>query len=426
MVAVAHAQAPRVAIITGVVGNVVEWYDFSVYGYFAPIIAGLFFPSRDPFASLLATFAVFAVGFVMRPVGAVLFGHYGDRAGRRNALAATVILMAAGTALIGVLPTYAQAGVLAPALLVAARLLQGLSAGGEWGGSTSFLVEYAPESRRGFIGSWQQFSTAFGLLLGSGLGFLLTSTFSQDALQAWGWRLPFLVGSLVGIIGLYMRLRIEETPKFRAIEKAGEVARSPLLETLRMYPREILAALGFTLLWTVSYYVFLTFMPTYLSSVLKVPLSQAFLSNTLGLLFFIGLIPVMGAISDRLGRKPLLILSAIGFAVLTYPLFAVISQGVFLLILVAQLAFGFLEALYSGPGPAAIAEIFPTRVRYSALSIGYNVAVAAFGGTAPFIATYVIAQTGNNLSPTIYVVLSALITLVVLLRIKETHQQPLR
>ena len=220
------AARSRAAILAGVIGNALEWYDFAVYGYFVSTISKLFFPGTDPIASLLATYAVFGVGFVMRPVGSILFGIYGDRYGRRKALSAVIFLMAFSTLAIGLLPTYGEVGVLAPILLVAARLLQGLSAGGEWGGSTAYIVEYAPEGRRGFIGSWQQFSVGSGFLLGSLSGTVLSFALSPDALTTWGWRVPFLLGIVVGAVGAYLRWRLPDTPKYVEIEEHHEVTRN--------------------------------------------------------------------------------------------------------------------------------------------------------------------------------------------------------
>jgi len=426
MLAIAREEESTAAVVAGVIGNVLEWFDFGVYGFFASVIGRQFFPSSDPVAFLLATFAVFAVGFFFRPLGALVFGHYGDRAGRRNALAATVMLMAISTFAIGVMPTYTGIGVWAPILLVVARLAQGLSAGGEWGGATSFIVEYAPENRRGYIGSFQQVSVAAGFLLGSLTGALVTSTMAPEAVLRWGWRLPFLFGIVVGAVGLYMRLGLPDTPKFREIAQAGQVAKSPLAETLKTHPREVLLSMGFTVLWTVAYYVLLTYMPTYLSQVVKLPLNRALISNSVALVFFVIVIPLLGALSDRIGRKPLLILSAIGFLLFTYPLFILLSGGNFLTIVLAQMAYALILACFSGPGPAALAEIFPTRVRYSALSIGYNIAVMAFGGTAPFIATWLISVTHNSMAPTFYVIVSAFITLVAIISLKESYKEVLK
>jgi MFS transporter, MHS family, proline/betaine transporter len=258
-------QAAKKAVTAGAIGNFVEWYDYSVYGFFATVIASQFFPSDDPVASLLATFAVFAVAFFMRPVGAFVFGHYGDTVGRRNTLAAAIILMGIATLTIGVLPSYAQIGVLAPILLVGARLLQGFSAGGEWSGSAAFMVEYAPENRRGLYGSWQQFSIVAGLLVGSGMGALLSVVLSEDALNAWGWRIPFILGMVVALVGLYLRLRIEDTPAFRIIEEKEEVTEAPVKESFTAHGGESITAIGFTVAWTVAYYILLTYMPTYVS-----------------------------------------------------------------------------------------------------------------------------------------------------------------
>jgi MHS family proline/betaine transporter-like MFS transporter len=419
-------QAAKKAVTAGAIGNFVEWYDYSVYGFFATVIASQFFPSDDPVASLLATFAVFAVAFFMRPVGAFVFGHYGDTVGRRNTLAAAIILMGIATLTIGVLPSYAQIGVLAPILLVGARLLQGFSAGGEWSGSAAFMVEYAPENRRGLYGSWQQFSIVAGLLVGSGMGALLGAVLSEDALNAWGWRIPFILGMVVALVGLYLRLRIEDTPAFRIIEEKEEVTEAPVKESFTAHGGESITAIGFTVAWTVAYYILLTYMPTYVSQTLGLPLTQALLSNAIGLVVLMTLIPFTAALSDSIGRKPLLIAFSVLIAVFTYPLFLLASTKVLFLIVVAQVLFGLIISLFSGPGPASLVEMFPTNVRYSALGVSYNIAVAAFGGTAPFIATYLISRTGSNLAPTFYLIVAAVITLFFVSRMKETYREPLR
>jgi len=413
------------AVIAGAIGNVMEWYDFGLYGYFASIISVLFFPSKNPLTSLLVTFAVFGIGFVARPLGGFIFGHYGDKVGRKNALAVTMIMMGFATFLVGVLPTYQQMGALAPVLLTFIRLVQGFSAGGEWIGSTSFVVEYAPRTRRGFVGSWQMFGVGVGLLLGSGMGVLFSSSLGKAALYAWGWRIPFILGLVIALVGFYLRSRIEETPRFKEVASAHEVAKSPLIETLRKYPKQTLLTLGFTINWTVSYYVFLNYMPTYITKILHLPLSLTMISNTIGLIFFLVLVPFTGALSDRIGRRPLLLASCVGFAVFTYPLFLLMNNGSFAVIVLVQMAFAFLEALFSGPGSAALAEMFPTRIRYSALSIGYNLAVVIFGGMAPFVSTYLIMATGSNMSPTYYVIGGAVVSLIAIVLIKDTYRESL-
>ena len=426
MAAHAEAATARKAVTAGAIGNFVEWYDYSVYGFFATVIASQFFPSEDRVASLLATFAVFAVAFFMRPVGAFVFGHYGDTIGRRNTLAAAIIMMGIATLMIGVLPSYAQIGVLAPILLVVARLLQGFSAGGEWSGSAAFMVEYAPENKRGLYGSWQQVSIVAGLLVGSGMGGLLGTVLSEDALNAWGWRIPFILGMVVALVGLYLRLRVEDTPAFRIIEEKEEITEAPVKESFTAHWRESLTAIGFTVAWTVAYYILLTYMPTYVSETLGIPLTQALLSNAIGLVVLMALIPFTAALSDRIGRKPLLIAFSALIALLTYPLFLLASTQVLAFIVLAQVLFGVIISLFSGPGPAALVEMFPTNVRYSALGVSYNIAVAAFGGTAPFIATYLISRTGSNFSPGFYLIAAAVVTLIVVSTMKETYREPLR
>jgi MHS family proline/betaine transporter-like MFS transporter len=426
MAAHADAATAKKAVTAGAIGNFVEWYDYSVYGFFATVIASQFFPSEDRVASLLATFAVFAVAFFMRPVGAFVFGHYGDTIGRRNTLAAAVIMMGIATLMIGVLPSYAQIGVLAPILLVVARLLQGFSAGGEWSGSAAFMVEYAPENKRGLYGSWQQVSIVAGLLVGSAMGGLLGTVLSEDALNAWGWRIPFILGMVVALVGLYLRLRVEDTPAFRIIEEKEEITEAPVKESFTAHWRESLTAIGFTVAWTVAYYILLTYMPTYVSETLGIPLTQALLSNAIGLVVLMALIPFTAALSDRIGRKPLLIAFSALIALLTYPLFLLASTQVLAFIVLAQVLFGVIISLFSGPGPAALVEMFPTNVRYSALGVSYNIAVAAFGGTAPFIATYLISRTGSNFSPGFYLIAAAVVTLIVVSTMKETYREPLR
>jgi MHS family proline/betaine transporter-like MFS transporter len=378
-------------------------------------------------AQLLA-YATFGAGFLMRPLGSILFGIYGDRWGRRNALAAVTFIMAIATFTIGLLPTYETAGIIAPVMLIVIRLAQGLSAGGEWGGSTAYIVEFTATGRRGFLGSWQQVSVAGGLLLGSGIAKLLDwdGVMTHDTLIAWGWRIPFLLGILVGGVGVYMRWRLDDTPKFREVAQKGEIAKAPLIDALTTHRRATFNGFGITLHNTVAYYVVLAYMVTFLTSVGKIAQSDALTINVIGLIVFIILIPFAGALSDRVGRKPLLMGSCIGYILLTFPLMWMAANTSVALALVAQIILVAMLALYAGPGPATYAEIFPTQVRYTALSIGYNTAVAIFGGFAPFLATYLIKLTGYSLAPTFYLIAASTITLLVLWPMKETAFTPLR
>ena len=414
------------AIAAGAVGNVMEWFDYGVYGTLAPVISMAFFPSKDPITSLLLTFVVFGVGFVMRPLGAIIFGYIGDKFGRKEALSITILIMAFSTFSIGLIPPYASIGIAAPLLLTLARLLQGVSTGGEWGGSTSFIVEYANDQRRGFYGSWQQVSTIGGLMLGSLTGIILTNVLTKEALYSWGWRLPFLFGIGLGIIGWYMRSKLDETPAYQKVEKSEEVVKNPISTAIRTNFKGILKAMGFTLNFTIPFYILLTFMPSYINKMLKLPLNLSLLSNFFSYILLIIFIPIMGHLSDKIGRKPILLMSCTGFALFTYPLFMFISDGNFMKLVFAQLILVLFLSMFCGPGVAFIAEMFPTNVRYTTLSIGYNIIVAVFGGMAPFIATYLVATTKNNLSPAYYVIGGAVVTFLTILTLPETYDKPLR
>ena len=415
----------RRAIIAGTVGNILEWYDFGVYGYFVSTISVLFFPTSDKLSSLLLTFAVFGVGFVMRPLGSILFGIYGDRVGRRAALSVVIFMMAISTLLIGLLPTYAEVGILAPILLTLIRLLQGLSAGGEWGGSTAYLVEFAPPGRRGFIGSWQQVSVGAGFLLGSLSAALISQMLSPSDVAAYGWRIPFLLGVVVGGVGAYLRWSLSDTPSFLDIEERGAVSKAPLIEALTVERKATLTIFGMTLHNTVAYYIPIVYMTNYIRTAGGLSASEAMWIGTACLAVFVVLIPIWGALSDRIGRKPLLLLSAGGYIVLSFPLLMMASSGSVALAFAAQLIMIVFLSFFSGPCPAAYAELFPTRVRYTALSVGYNTAVAIFGGFAPFISTWLIQLTGSNLAPGFYLMAAAIISFLVILRIRETAFEPL-
>lgn len=423
MAASAPASKSRQAVAAAVAGNVLEWYDFAVYGYVAIYIARKFFPAGDEVTALLSTFLAYGLGFVVRPLGGIVIGRLGDTRGRKFALIITIMLMAVGTVLIGVLPTYESIGILAPLLLVFARLLQGFSAGGEWGSSTAFIVEWAPTGRRGYYGSFQQMSVVAGLLLGSGVAAILTTLVSNEQMDAWGWRIPFLLGGILGPVGMYMRRNIEETP---AYEKAAATAastqppaESPLLLAAR--------AFGFTIVWTVCFYVLLAYMPTYTQRYLNISPSAALWSNTIGLLVLVAAIPIMGMLSDRIGRKPLLLACCIGFIVVPYPVFSLLlSTPDFAWLIAAQVLFALLIAMFSGPGPAAIAEIFPTRSRSTWMTTGYALATAIFGGFAPFISVWLIDRFQSPLAHTYYLIAAAVVSTLVIWSLRETAHEELQ
>jgi MHS family proline/betaine transporter-like MFS transporter len=413
---------PHIAIWAASIGNLLEWFDFGVYAYLATLIAAKFFPGNDPTASLLAAFAAYGVGFLARPMGGIIIGRLGDTRGRKAALVLTIFMMALGTVGIGLLPTYESIGIWAPILLVTLRIVQGIAAGGEWGTSTAFIIEWSPPARRGFFGSFQQVSTAGGSLLGSATAAILTSSLSPSTMLDWGWRVPFLLGAVLLIVGVYLRQNAEETPSFHASRHvaADETAISGA-------PLGALA-FGFTIFWTVAYYTLLAWMPTFTQKYAGLTPSEALWSNTIGLIAMVIAIPVCGALSDRIGRRPLLMASTVVIGILAWPVFSLtIDSRSLAVVLPIQILFGVLLALYSGPGPAAISEIFPTHLRSTWMTAGYALAVAVFGGFAPFIATWLISATGSPLSPIYcYLAPAALISFLVLLRLKETSGTELR
>jgi MHS family proline/betaine transporter-like MFS transporter len=409
----------RAALAAGI-GNALEWYDFGIYAFVVPYISVLFFPQSAPGTAVLLALAVYGSGFVARPLGAVLFGRLGDRAGRRKALAAVIVLMALSTGAIGVLPTFAQVGVTAPILLVALRLLQGLSAGGEWGGSASFLVEYAPNGRRGLMGSWQQSSLALGSVFAGGLVSLLAANLSRDAMLSWGWRVPFLLGLVVGAVGLYLRTRIPETPEFARAVEQDRVTSRPISDAFgRRGIKATLRAFGLSVHQAVASYLILGYMPTFFVVVIGLPPQKAVTVVTLGIALLAITAPLTGWLSDRVGRKPLLLASCVALALATYPLlhWAGPSMGSALTVQFALIV-GF--ALFSGPSPAAYVELFPASIRYTGLSVGYNFANAIFGGFAPLLAQFLVQRTGNSAAPAFYLIAAAAVTFIVVTRLRET------
>ncbi|WP_144630960.1 MFS transporter [Bordetella genomosp. 13] len=421
----ATAQHKR-ALIAACIGNFIEYFDFVIYGYFAPVIALLFFPSDDPAASLLLTFAVFAISYASRPIGGLVFGHLGDRYGRKTPLAVAILLIAAATTAIGLMPTYAAIGIAAPILLTVARLIQGISVGGEYGGATSFISEYAPPNRRGFYTGWQTFTIGLALLVGGGVASLITGMLTTEQLHSWGWRLPFLAGVPLGLVGLYLRLKLEETPHFSSVQEHAEVEKAPLLTGLKKEWRAILIGMGLISAPSACIYIYYIYSPTYLARVLGFGLAEAQRANLYSLVFYCVLLPFFALLSDIVGRKPLMLISALAVALVTYPAFHLLDpnnfgQTVFGLCLMS-LAF----APHSATALCAMSEIMPTRLRYTGLSISLNIPVTLLGGTAPFLATYFVAQTGNPLSPSWIVVGAAVLTLIAVLAYKETLKTGLR
>lgn len=417
--------AVRRAVAGAAMGNCLEWFDFGVYSYLAATIGEVFFPAHDDTAALLASFAVFAVAFVVRPLGGVFFGPLGDRIGRNRVLATTIIMMSGATFIVGLLPGYPVIGVWAPILLIAARLLQGFSTGGEYGGAATFIVEYAPNARRGFMSSWLEFGTLAGYSLGAVLVTMLTVSLPADEMATWGWRIPFLCAGPLGLFGLYLRLKLEDTPVFKKLENSGKVAQSPLRESLAKNWRAMLLCVGLVLILNVAYYTVLTYLPTYLSDRLHIAPSKALLLIVAIYIAMMVVITFVGRLSDRVGRKPVLLAACAGFILLSYPAFALMMQGGTAATVGGLAILGLLVVLLAGTMPATLPAIFPTRVRYGAFAIAYNVSTAAFGGTAPLVITWLIAETGNNFMPAFYLMGAAAIAITPIVLIRETARAPL-
>jgi MHS family proline/betaine transporter-like MFS transporter len=415
----------RRAVRGAAIGNTVEWFDFAIYGFLATYIAEKFFPPGDETAALLNTFAIFAAAFFMRPLGGLFFGPLGDRIGRQKVLALVILLMSGSTLAIGLVPSYDTIGVLAPLLLLFLRCLQGFSAGGEYGSGACFLAEYAPDKHRGFVVSFLVWSVVVGFLLGSLTVTGLEAVLSESAMDSYGWRIPFLIAGILGAVGLYIRLRLGDTPEFEALRDEGEVASSPLKEAVTTSWRPILQIAGLVVIHNVGFYIVFTFLPSYFTKTLGFTKTDAFVSITVASLVAMILIPPLGALSDRIGRKPLLIAGSLSFAVFAYPLFLVLNTGSLAAAIAAHAGLAAIESVFVCASLAAGAELFATRVRSSGYSIGYNVSVALFGGTAPYVATWLVANTGNDLAPAYYVIVAALVTFATVLTMRETARRPL-
>lgn len=415
----------RRAILSCAIGNFFELYDFVLYGFFAVPISRAFFPSGNATLALLNTFITFGVGFLFRPLGAVVIGRYGDRAGRRAALVVTIGLMALSTGCTGLVPSYGQIGFLAPVLLLICRCGQGFSTGGEWGGAAAFLVEYAEPGRRGLTGSWQQFSTQIGATAGSFSAFILANSMAPDTFASWGWRIPFVIGFVLGPIGYYLRTHVAETPVFEQKLERQEVSRAPLSEALSSHGTAIVQAFFLSIIGIVGNYVMIVYMATYAQQTLHMSTSNALLATTIANLAVMLCTPFMGWLSDRVGRRPMIATCGILYLLLSYPLYLLVNQGTFDALMMALLVVAFIESIYTGTIPVILAEMFPTRIRYTALSVSYGFSVAIFGGFAPFVANWLVGRTGNPLSPAFIVMIAGLLSAVAVLSMRECRNRPL-
>jgi MHS family proline/betaine transporter-like MFS transporter len=412
----AHSTSYMVRVIAAAsIGNALEWFDLLIYGYFAVTLSKLFFPAGSDFVALMLTFGTFAVAYLVRPLGAIFIGAYADSHGRKAALMLSILLMMIGTAIMVVVPTYATIGVAAPIAVLLARLLQGFSVGGEFGSSTAFLVEHSA-TRKGFLASWQWSSQGVAAILASAFGVLLFGALSQQQVESWGWRLPFVFGLLIGPIGLYIRSNLEEAPEFATVERSE----APLRELVVNQWQRMLLSIGAVVLSTSSNYVIL-YMPTYGIKELGLPQSVGFTATLMGAIILTVVSPFVGHWSDKAGRTGIMMAMCVLFAVSAYPAFVGLVHYPSLLSIVLIVGWmSLLKAGYSGVLPSLMAEIFPIRTRASGLSLSYNIGVPLFGGAAPLYMTALIELTGNNLMPSFYLIVTALVSLAVLVAIRTS------
>jgi len=421
-----QAKIDKRSLIAGFSGNILEWYDFTVYGFFATIIGTQFFPEEDKIVQLISAFGVFAAGYLMRPIGGIIFGHIGDRQGRKKALLLSILMMAIPTTLIGFLPTYANIGWYSALLLVILRLFQGLSVGGEFTGSISFLVENAPKGKRGFFGSWTTFGVFGGMLIGAGIAAIVTSVLTTEQVNDFGWRIPFLLGAVIGIAGLYLRKDMSDDKRFKKIMKEQKTYKIPLAEFFAHYKMQSLKIIMLSWAFGVSVYLIFIFLPSYLHTFLHVKLSDALSIHTIAIIFMMLIIPYFGHLSDKLGRKFILFISLIGFVVFSYPLFSLMFEKSFWAILITMLSFSVLEGLFQGVIPAIMTEAFPAKVRYTGLSVSYNIALALFGGTTPLVSVWLIKISGGNVwMPAYYLIASCMVAIITLFFMPETYKKEL-
>jgi metabolite-proton symporter len=423
----APSSSPRKVIVASLIGTSLEWYDFFLYGTASALVFNkVFFPEFDPLVGTLLAFATYAVGFVSRPLGGIIAGHYGDRVGRKQVLVATLLLMGGATFLIGALPTYAAIGVAAPVLLVALRFLQGLGLGGEWGGAVLMSLEHGAPERRGLNASWPQVGVPMGNLLAAGVLGVLNLVLSEQAFLSWGWRIAFFLSGALVLVGLWIRLTIAESPLFAEVEKTGEKAKLPLVEVVKRHPRGLLVAMGARIGTDVAFYTFTLYILTFVTTNLGLPRSVGLTAVLIASAVQLGLIPLFGALSDRYGRRPVYAAGAVGAAIWAFAFFPLLSTGSTVVIVLATVVALVTHAAMYGPQAAFIAELFSTELRYSGASMGYQIAGVLGGAIAPLVSIALVEAFGTAYAVSLYVLAMVVVTLVALAFAPETARIDLR
>lgn len=413
-------------IFSAFIGTVLEWYDFSIFMFFIPIFSELFFPNTNKIASYLSMYAVFAISFFVRPLGAMIFGYVGDHYGRKKALVFSMMLISMSTLMMGLLPTYQSIGVFAPIFLIILRMIQGFCVGGETTGASSFIIESFPKRQRGILGSFMWSAVGVGMLLGSLVTTITIKFIPHDLLYAIGWRLPFIFGLITGAVGYYFRKRIPESALFSEIRKNGQITHLSTIEVIKTNKKSLSIIMGLYALSSVITYIVFVFMPVYASSVLNISLDTASVITTIALACSTVGVPFVGYISDKIGRKPCLYLGSISFILLSYPLysFMVINKSMFSFVC-AEVIFGLIAIVYQGSLTSAAQELPNTAVRYTVTALGYNLSYALFGGTAPFVITYLSTVFGSQVMPGIYLSAMGIIAMIAIYNMNETYKKVL-